>query len=124
MGAIGFCFGGLCAIELARMGAALRGVVSFHGLLKPAEGLDNDIRAKILVLHGQNDPMVPPADVGAFAEEMLRADADWELHSYAGVVHAFTNPAANDESLGTAYDGDADSRSWIAMTRFFADRFA
>ncbi|MCA9608188.1 MAG: dienelactone hydrolase family protein [Myxococcales bacterium] len=121
MGAIGFCFGGMCALLGARMGLALRGVVSFHGLLKIGEPLDEKVRARLLVLHGQDDPMAPPADVGAFAEEMKRIDADWTLHAYPGVMHAFTNPVANDPDFGTVYDADADRRSWIEMTRFFED---
>jgi dienelactone hydrolase len=123
MGAIGFCFGGLCAILTARMGLSLRGVVSFHGLLKTGQKLDAEVRARILVLHGQDDPMVPPSDLGAFAEEMKRVDADWQLHAYPGVMHAFTNPKANDPELGTVYDAQADRRSWIEMTRFFEDVF-
>ncbi len=124
MGAIGFCFGGLCAILMARMGLALRGVVSFHGLLKIGEPLDAEVRAKVLVQHGQDDPMVPPADVGAFAEEMKRIGADWQLHAYPGVMHAFTNPAANDPAFGTVYHAEADRRSWLEMTRFFEEVLA
>ncbi|MCB9594199.1 MAG: dienelactone hydrolase family protein [Sandaracinaceae bacterium] len=124
MGAIGFCFGGMCALLGARMGLPMRGVVSFHGLLKVGPGLDGPVKAKLLVLHGQDDPMVPPSDVGAFAEEMKRVNADWQLHAYPGVMHAFTNPVANDPDFGTVYDEDADRRSWIEMTRFFADVFA
>lgn len=123
MGTIGFCFGGLCSILTARMGLPLRGVVSFHGLLKIGEKLEHKAKARILVLHGQDDPMVPPADVGAFAEEMKRIDANWALESYAGVKHAFTNPAAADAQLGLSYDAGADKRSWLAMTRFFSDVF-
>ena len=119
MGAIGFCFGGLCAILCARMGLPLRGVVSFHGLLKIGAALDAEVRAKILVLHGQDDPMVPPSDVGAFAEEMKRIGAEWQFHAYPGVVHAFTNPKANDPTFGTVYDAEADRRSWEEMTAFF-----
>jgi dienelactone hydrolase len=121
MGAIGFCFGGMCSLLLARMGLPLRGVVSFHGLLKVGGGLDAKPQARMLVLHGQDDPMVPPADVAAFAEEMKRVGADWELHAYPGVVHAFTNPAAGDPDFGTVYDPGADKRSWVAMRRFFED---
>lgn len=124
IGAIGFCFGGLCAILSARMGLDLRGVVSFHGLLDIGEKLDAKPTARILVLHGQDDPMAPPAKVGAFAEEMKRIDADWQLHAYPGVVHAFTNPAADDPGFGTVYDEGADRRSWRAMTQFFAEVFA
>lgn len=123
LGAIGFCFGGLCAILLARMGLPLRGVVSFHGLLKLGEPLDTKPAAKILVQHGQDDPMAPPADVGAFAEEMKRVDADWTLHAYPGVLHAFTVPAANDPDFGTVYDAGADKRSWLEMKRFLQDVF-
>lgn len=121
MGAIGFCFGGLCAILCARMGLDLNGVVSFHGLLKVGEPLETSPKARILVLHGQDDPMAPPEDVGTFAAEMKRIDADWELHAYPGVLHAFTNPKANDRDFGTVYDAAADARSWIAMRRFFED---
>jgi dienelactone hydrolase len=124
MGVIGFCFGGLCSILTARMGLPLRGVVSFHGLLKVGAPLDEKVQARILVLHGQDDPMVPPSDVGAFAQEMKRVDADWQLHAFPGVVHSFTNPAVNDLAGGKAYDADADRRSWIEMRRFFEDVFA
>jgi len=124
VGAIGFCFGGLCAVLMARMGLAMRGVVSFHGLLKVGTPLEDRVQAKILVLHGQDDPMVPPADVATFLEEMKRVHADWQLHAYPGVVHAFTNPAANDPNFGTVYNADADRRSWIEMRRFFEDVFA
>lgn len=124
MGAIGFCFGGLCSILTARMGLPLRGVVSFHGLLKTDATLSERVHARILVLHGQDDPMAPPADVGAFAETMQRIGAEWQLHAYPGVVHAFTNPNANDRAAGMAYDADADRRSWAEMVRFFAEVFA
>ena len=99
IGAIGFCFGGLCAILCARMGLHMRGVVSFHGLLKVGEPLPAPVRARILVLHGQDDPMAPPADVGLFAAEMKRINADWQFCAYPGVVHAFTNPNADDPSV-------------------------
>lgn len=124
MGAIGFCFGGLCAILSARMGLELRGVVSFHGLLKIGEQLDARVRARILVLHGQDDPMVPAEDIAAFATEMQRVHAEWQLHAYPGVVHAFTNPKAADPGFGTVYDAEADRRSWNEMREFFAQVFA
>ncbi|MFO0548539.1 MAG: dienelactone hydrolase family protein [Polyangiaceae bacterium] len=123
MGTIGFCFGGMCSILTARMGLPLRGVVAFHGLLKIGEKLEHDAKARILVLHGQDDPMAPPADVGTFAEEMKRINANWTLEAYAGVKHAFTNPVANDASMGLLYDKEADRRSWISMKRFFQDVF-
>lgn len=121
---IGFCFGGLCSILTARMGLDLRGVVSFHGILKIGEQLETRPKGRILVLHGQDDPMAPPSDVALFAEEMKRLDASWTLDVYAGVKHAFTNPAAHDATLGLFYDAEADRRSWIAMTRFLGDVFA
>ena len=116
--AIGYCFGGLCAILCARMGLPMRGVVSFHGLLKIGEPMDAQVHAKVLVLHGQDDPMVPPADIGRFAEEMKRTGTDWQLHAYPGVMHAFTNPKANDPAFGTVYNEDADRRSWETMKLF------
>lgn len=124
MGAIGYCFGGLCAIVAARMDLPLAGIVSFHGSLKIGEPLDAKARARILVLHGQDDPMVPLADLGAFAQEMKRIHADWQLHAYPGVMHAFTDPTANDPAFGTVYDADADRRSWIEMCHFFEQTFA
>lgn len=124
MGVIGFCFGGLCAIRMARMGLPLRGAVSFHGLLKVGKPLHRPVSARILVLHGQDDPMVPPADIGAFAAAMHAAHADWTLHAYAGVMHAFTNPAANDPDFGTVYDAEADRRSHDAMRKFLAEVLA
>jgi len=123
MASIGYCFGGMCAILAARMGLPLRGSVSFHGLLKVGAGLDSRPTARLLVLHGQDDPMVPPSDIGTFAAEMLRIDAEWQLHAFPGVMHAFTNPAANDPDFGTVYDADADRRSWQEMTRFLQDVF-
>jgi len=123
VGAIGFCFGGLAVLLAARMGLPLRGVVSFHALLKVGAGLDARPVARILVQHGQDDPMVPDEDVAAFAAEMRRVKAEWQLHSYPGVVHAFTNPAAADAAYGTVYDADADRRSWAEMRRFFEEVF-
>jgi dienelactone hydrolase len=123
--AIGFCFGGLCVLDLARTGADLKGVVSFHGLLgAPDNTKDNAIKAKILALHGHDDPMVPHEQVVAFAQEMTTAGADWQLHMYGNTKHAFTNPVANDPGFGTVYQPDADRRSWIAMENFLTEIFA
>lgn len=123
VGVIGYCFGGMCSILCARMGLPLRGAVSFHGLLDIGEPLDGPVKAQLLIQHGMDDPMVPPEKVGAFAAEMLRVKADWRLHGYPGVVHAFTNPAANDPGFGTVYDAEADRRSWAEMRAFFAELF-
>ena len=119
---IGFCFGGLCALELARSGADLKGVVSFHGLLhKPGSLKSEPIKAKILALHGYDDPMVPPETVHAFCKEMTDANVDWQMHMYGHVQHAFSNPLAHDMQLGTIYNEVAAHRSWQAMTHFLQD---
>ncbi len=122
--AIGFCFGGLCVLDLARTGADLRGVVSFHGLLKPPENLrGREIRAKVLVLHGHDDPMVPVEDLLALEKELTEAGCDWQIHIYGSTVHAFTNPKANDPALGTVYRAEAARRAWRSMTAFFEEIF-
>lgn len=122
--AIGFCFGGMCVLDLARSGADIRGVVSFHGLLFPL-GLEakESIKAKVLVLHGYEDPLAPKDQVAAFEKEMTQARADWQLHMYGGALHAFTNPAANDRDFGTVYNALADKRSWMEMKNFFDEIF-
>jgi dienelactone hydrolase len=121
--AIGYCFGGTSALELARAGADVRGVVSFHGGLDatmPAE--KGAVKAKVLVLHGADDPFVPDAQVKAFQDEMRAAGADWQLVAYSGAVHSFTRPdAGDDDSKGAAYDEAADRRSWEHMKVFFGE---
>jgi len=119
--AIGFCFGGLCALDLARSGATLRGAVSFHGLLMPCGLPPETILGKVLALHGYDDPMAPPEAVLAFAQEMSEAGADWQLHAYGGTLHAFTNPVANDPAAGLRYSADADRRSWQSMRAFLEE---
>ncbi len=122
---IGFCFGGLCVLDLARTGTDIRGVVSFHGLFaSPGNTAGNKIRAKVLALHGWDDPMVPPDQVVSLAEELSSMGADWQLHGYGNTMHAFTNPQANDPDFGTVYSPDADRRSWNAMQDFLSEIFA
>lgn len=123
--AIGYCFGGTTALELARSGADIAGVVSFHGALDtPNPGDARHIKCKVLVLHGADDPFVPAAQVAAFEEEMNHVGVDWQLIKYSGAVHAFAVPdAGNDVSKGAAYDERADRRSWEAMKLFFAEIF-
>ncbi|MEM7708927.1 MAG: dienelactone hydrolase family protein [Pseudomonadota bacterium] len=124
IGAMGYCFGGLCALDLARSGADVRGVISLHGLFVPADNLDNpQIAAKVLALHGWDDPMVKPDQVLALADEMNAAGADWQLHAYGGAMHAFTNPEANDPDFGTVYSPSADRRAWETTCNFFAEVF-
>jgi len=123
--AMGFCFGGLCVLDLARAGADLKGVVSFHGLLGAPDNLvTNSIKAKVLALHGHDDPMGPIEQVLAFEQEMTKAGADWQLHTYGHTMHAFTNPKANDPAFGTVYQANADKRSWLAMKNFLVEVFA
>jgi len=123
--AIGYCFGGLCVLDLARSGADVRGVVSVHGLFGPPDPLPGKpIRARVLALHGHEDPMVPVAAVNALEAELTAAGADWQIHVYGGAMHAFTNPRANDPEFGTVYNETADRRSWIATKAFLAEVLA
>jgi len=121
--AIGYCFGGTCVLELARSVAEVADAVSFHdGLDSQAPADAKNIKGKVLVLHGGDDPHVPPKDVAAFEDEMRAGGVDWQFVTYGGAVHSFTNPASgNDRSRGAAYDAQADRRSWEAMTVFFAE---
>jgi dienelactone hydrolase len=123
--AIGYCFGGQCVLELARGGADLVGVVSFHGALDTPTPEDaKNIKGKVLALHGADDPFVPAKDVAAFEEEMRKGGVDWQLVMYGGAVHSFTNPSAgNDNGRGAAYNEKADRRSWRAMRNFFGEVF-
>ena len=125
LAAIGYCFGGTVILELARSGADVGGVVSFHGGLDTPTPEDaKNIKGKVLALHGGDDPFVKPDEVAAFQDEMRKANADWQLVVYGGAVHAFTNPAAgNDNSQGAAYNEKADRRSWEAMKVFFEEIF-
>jgi dienelactone hydrolase len=123
LAAIGFCMGGGAVLELAREGAPLEAVVSFHGLLGtdlPAE--PGGITARILVCHGDADPAVPRSQVTAFWEEMDEAKANWHFHSYGGVKHGFTNPAP-PLNPAVAYDASADRQSWAAMFELFDEVF-
>ncbi len=126
LAAIGFCFGGSTVLELAYTGADLAGVVSFHGGLpvpKPEE-LKN-LKARILILHGADDPLVKPQEMAAFHEAMRQAGADWQMISYGGAVHSFSNPKAGDAKIkGVAYDPQAAKRSWKHMQAFFEEIFA
>lgn len=122
--AIGYCFGGLCVLDLARTGADVKGVVSFHGILSaPEAAICEKIRAKILVLHGYDDPLVRPAMVNQFASEMTERHADWQIHMYGLTQHSFTDPQANDDELGLHYNAKADRRSWMNTEFFLSEAF-
>ena len=123
--AIGYCFGGTTVLELARNGAGIAGVVGFHGVLDTPNPDDaRNIKAHILVLNGADDPNVPASQILAFQDEMRKAGVDWQMISYGGAVHSFTNPdSGNDPSKGAAYNKKADMRSWEHMKIFFAEIF-
>jgi dienelactone hydrolase len=125
LAAIGYCFGGTTVLELARSGADLVSVVSFHGGLDTPTPEDaRNIKGKVLALHGGDDPFVPANQVEAFQEEMRKGGVDWQFVSYGGAVHSFTNPeSGSDNSKGLAYNERADRRSWKAMKTFFAETF-
>lgn len=121
--AMGFCFGGLCVLDLARIGTDLAGVISIHGLFTAPGNTADSITAKVLCLHGWDDPMAEPASVLALARELSTAGADWQLHAYGGTMHAFTNPAANDPDFGTLYSARADARAHTAIENFLSELF-
>jgi dienelactone hydrolase len=122
--AMGFCFGGLSVLDLARTGAELSGVASFHGLFNPPGNTSgNKINAKVLVMHGWDDPMAKPDQVLTLADELTAMGADWQIHGYGNTMHAFTNPAANDPGFGTVYNERADRRSWQSLQLFLAEIF-
>ena len=110
-------------MELARAGADVLGVASIHGIFAPGEVANEPISARVLCLHGHEDPMVPPEQVLAFEEEMTAAGADWQIHVYGGTMHAFTNPAANNPDFGTVYSASAESRAYQSIRNFLAEIF-
>ena len=123
--AIGYCFGGATVLELARSGAAVNGVVSFHGHYDTgAPARPGAVKARILVCHGADDPFTSQAQIAALEGEMRKARADWQFNIYGGAEHSFTNPNADAYHVaGIAYDAEADHRSWQAMKDFFREIF-
>ena len=123
--ALGYCFGGLCVLDMARAGLPISAACAFHAILgedgQPGEG---DIATKVLALQGADDPMATADDRAAFEAEMTRRGADWQLHTYGGVQHAFTNEGAHDQDLGTVYDAQAARRSWTTATAFLEETLA
>lgn len=123
--AIGYCFGGLCVLDLARSGVDVKAVASFHGLLTAPEGMNAaPINAKILILHGYDDPLVKPEQVNQFALEMTDREADWQIHLYGLTAHSFTNPEANDDEMGLHYNAQSDHRSWKSTEYFLKEAFS
>lgn len=123
--AIGYCFGGTTVMELARSGAPVLGVVSFHGGLdSPSPDDGKKIKGKVLVLHGADDPVSKPKDVAEFQEELRKGNVDWQMVYYGDAVHSFTQKKAGiDKATGNAYNEKADKRSWEAMRQFFREIF-
>lgn len=122
--AIGYCFGGLCVLDIARTGEPVAGVVSFHGLFDPpGNTADNRVAARVLALHGWDDPLATPDQAVALGEELSSMGADWQLHCYGNVRHAFTNPAADASTGVTLYNESADRRSWEAAKNFLSELF-
>lgn len=121
--AMGYCFGGMCVLELARSGADVLGVISIHGIFSPGNVANETIKAKVLCLHGHDDPMVPPEQVLAFETEMTEAGVDWQVHVYGKTMHAFTNPGANNPDFGAVYNAVADKRSNQSLANFLDELF-
>ncbi len=120
----GFCFGGMCALDIARSGADIAAAVSFHGLFDPPGLPPQKIKAKVLVLHGWDDPMVPPEAVVALAKELTEGGADWQIHAYGHVSHGFTNPKAHEIGIdGVAYNALAAERSWTSFIDLLEELF-
>lgn len=123
IGAMGYCFGGMAVLELARAGALVKGVASVHGLLGQGAEHEGKIKSKVLVMHGHEDPMAPPEQVADLQKEMTDAGVDWQVHVFGNTKHAFTNPAANNPDFGTVYSQQASRRTDLALANFFNELF-
>ncbi len=123
LASMGYCFGGVASLELARSGEPLKAVVSFHSFLNtPMPAKSGEVKAKIYVMRGEDDPFVKPEDIEGFMQEMNQAGVDWRMLVFPGAVHSFTVPeAGDDKSTGIAYNAEADQDSWQAMKQFFKE---
>jgi dienelactone hydrolase len=120
----GYCFGGMCALDLARSGADVAAAVSFHGLFDPPGLPPRKIKAKVVAYHGWDDPMVPPEKVVALGNELTEAGSDWQIHAYGHVGHGFTNPHASQLQIeGVAYNALAAERSWTSFVNLLEELF-
>ena len=124
LAAIGFCFGGLCVLDLARAGGKVRGVASFHGLFNPPGLPSAPITAKIVAYHGWDDPMAKPEDVVALGKELTEAGADWRIDAFGGAKHAFMNEGANAPEMGLQYNPTVAKRAWTSLGDFLAEVLA
>ncbi len=120
---LGFCFGGLCALDLARAGEDIKAAISFHGLFISNGLSESKIKASVLALHGYDDPMVKPELILALSDELTRAECDWQIHAYGSTMHSFMNPEANAPENGTQYSSIAEKRAWLAATQLLSDVF-
>jgi dienelactone hydrolase len=121
---IGFCFGGQCALDVARSGADIAAVASFHGLFDPPGLPAQPIKARVVAFHGWEDPMVPPDAVVALGQELTEGGSDWQIHAYGNVGHGFTNPKAHEIGIkGVEYNEAAARRSWANLELFLAEIF-
>ena len=120
----GYCFGGMCGIDVARSGVDIAAAVSFHGLLDPPEMPEEKIVAKVVAFHGWDDPMVPPEAVVALGKELTAAGSDWQIHAYGNVAHGFTNPKAHEMQIeGVRYNALAAERSWTSFVNLLEELF-
>jgi dienelactone hydrolase len=120
----GYCFGGQCALDLARSGAEIVAAASFHGLFDPPGLPPEKIKAKVVAYHGWDDPMVPPDMVVALGQELTEAGCDWQIHAYGHVGHGFTNPHASELQIdGVAYNALAAERSWTSFVNLLEEVF-
>lgn len=120
----GYCFGGQCALDLARSGADIAAAVSFHGLFDPPGLPKEKITAKVVAFHGWEDPMVPPDKVVALGQELTEAGSDWQIHAYGHVAHGFTNPNASELQIdGVRYNALAAERSWTSFISLLEELF-
>jgi len=120
---MGYCFGGLCTLDLARSGVDIKAAISFHGLFNGNGLPPKKIKASVLALHGWDDPMAPPASVTELGEELTAAKCDWQIHAYGGTKHAFMVPDANDPKNGVQYNATAEKRAWAASLDLLAEKF-
>ncbi len=123
MAMLGFCFGGLCTLDAARSGADLKAAISFHGLLDAPDLPKKKIKAKVLVAHGWDDPMAPPAHVTALGEELTAAKCDWQLQAYGGTTHAFMVPGADSGDGTLKHNADSERRAWSSTLELLDEVF-
>jgi dienelactone hydrolase len=122
--AIGFCFGGLCVLDIARSGADVRAVASFHGVLTPPPDATEEITSKVIVFHGWDDPFAPPEDVVGLGRELTGRGADWQIHAYGNTMHSFMAPTADNPDAGIQYNETAARRAWESLRTYLAEAMA